>query len=78
LWAIFLAGEFLVKLQTIKATGDSAAGEALFDTYSRVDGAWARWRDIVMLHKQPRNIFVQPNTAHKGRPFCLNTISILH
>uniref|UniRef100_A0A1E1W925 Dipeptidyl peptidase 3 n=1 Tax=Pectinophora gossypiella TaxID=13191 RepID=A0A1E1W925_PECGO len=61
-----IIGDFLVKLQTIKATGDVAAGERLFDTYSRVDGAWARWRDIVLLHKQPRNIFVQANTKHTG------------
>lgn len=58
-----IIGDFLVKLQTIKATGDFAAGELLFDKYSRVEGEWARWRDIVMIHKQPRNIFVQPNTV---------------
>ncbi|XP_073951083.1 dipeptidyl peptidase 3 isoform X2 [Choristoneura fumiferana] len=61
-----IIGEFLVKLQTLKATGDIAGAEALFDKYSRLDGPWARWRDIVMMHKQPRNIFVQPNTVHKG------------
>ncbi|XP_052752684.1 dipeptidyl peptidase 3 isoform X1 [Galleria mellonella] len=60
-----IIGDFLVKLQTIKATGDAVAGEQLFYKYSRLDGEWARWRDIVMLHKQPRNIFVQPNTIHK-------------
>ncbi|CAH2075146.1 unnamed protein product, partial [Iphiclides podalirius] len=60
-----IIGEFLVKLQTLKATGDAAAAERLFDRYSRLDEPWARWRDIVMLHKQPRNIFVQPNTALK-------------
>ncbi|XP_026729416.1 dipeptidyl peptidase 3 isoform X1 [Trichoplusia ni] len=57
-----IIGDFLVQLQTIKATGDIAAGEKLFDKYSRLDEPWNRWRDIVMLHKQPRNIFVQPNT----------------
>ncbi|XP_045446247.1 dipeptidyl peptidase 3 [Melitaea cinxia] len=61
-----IIGDFLVKLQTIKATGDSAAGETLFDKYSRLDEPWNRWRDIVMLHKQPRNIFVQPNTVLEG------------
>lgn len=61
-----IIGDFLVKLQTIKATGDSAAGESLFDKYSRLDEPWSRWRDIVMLHKQPRNIFVQPNTVLEG------------
>ncbi|XP_075970356.1 dipeptidyl peptidase 3 isoform X2 [Anticarsia gemmatalis] len=57
-----IIGDFLVKLQTIKATADFTAGEQLFDKYSRLDEPWGRWRDIVMLHKQPRNIFVQPNT----------------
>lgn len=61
-----VAGEFLVKLQTLKATGDVAGAEALFARYSRLEEPWARWRDIVMLHKQPRNIFVQPNTVLKG------------
>nr|XP_021200814.2 dipeptidyl peptidase 3 isoform X1 [Helicoverpa armigera] len=57
-----IIGDFLVQLQTIKATGDVAAGEKLFDKYSRLDEPWGRWRDIVLIHKQPRNIFVQPNT----------------
>ncbi|XP_045493588.1 dipeptidyl peptidase 3 [Colias croceus] len=61
-----IIGEFLVKLQTIKATGDSAAGEKLFGEYSRLAGCWGKWRDIVLMHKQPRNIFVQPNTEAKG------------
>ncbi|XP_013189468.2 dipeptidyl peptidase 3 isoform X2 [Amyelois transitella] len=61
-----IIGEFLVKLQTIKATGDVSAGEELFNRYSRLDGPWSRWRNIVLMHKQPRNIFVQPNTRHKG------------
>lgn len=56
-------GDFLVKLQVIKATADVAAGEALFDKYSSLDAPWSQWRNIVMLHKQPRNIFVQPNTV---------------
>ncbi|CAH0727876.1 unnamed protein product, partial [Brenthis ino] len=60
-----IIGEFLVKLQTLKATGDVAGAEALFARYSRLEAPWARWRDIVMLHKQPRNIFVQPNTVLK-------------
>ncbi|CAG9115450.1 unnamed protein product [Plutella xylostella] len=57
-------GEFLVKLQTLKATGDAAGAEALFAKYSELATPWDRWRDIVMMHKQPRNIFVQPNTKH--------------
>ncbi|XP_023951695.1 dipeptidyl peptidase 3 isoform X2 [Bicyclus anynana] len=61
-----IIGDFLVKLQSIKATGDVAHGERLFQRYSELGAPWGRWRDIVMLHKQPRNIFVQPNTVHNG------------
>lgn len=60
-----IIGEFLLKLQTLKATGDFKGAEKLFEKYSRLDAPWDSWRDIVMLHKQPRNIFVQPNTEHK-------------
>lgn len=59
-------GDFLVKLQTIKSTGDVKAGNEMFDKYSKVDGPWASWRDIVLKHKQPRNIFVQANSFVKG------------
>ncbi|VVC90186.1 unnamed protein product [Leptidea sinapis] len=61
-----IIGDFLVKLQAIKSTGEVAAGEALFQRYSELQEPWNRWRDIVLLHKQPRNIFVQPNTRVEG------------
>ncbi|XP_041976229.1 dipeptidyl peptidase 3 isoform X2 [Aricia agestis] len=61
-----IIGSFLVKLQTIKATGDFAGGDELFRALSELAEPWARWRDIVVLHKQPRNIFVQPNTVLAG------------
>lgn len=68
-----------MKLQTIKATGDVEAGEKLFDKYSRLDEPWNRWRDIVLMHKQPRNIFVQPNTViGEGRLSSLNTYSLYY
>ncbi|XP_032511011.2 dipeptidyl peptidase 3 [Danaus plexippus] len=60
-----IVGDFLVKLQTIKSTGDVSSGEQLFTRLSSLEEPWLRWRDIVMMHKQPRNIFVQPNTVLK-------------
>lgn len=71
------AGDFLVKLQTIKSTGDAKAGSELFDKYSKVDGPWATWRDIVLKHKRPRNIFVQANTVANGLEFLFINYSIL-
>lgn len=66
-YCIDFAGEFLVKLQTLKATGDVAGAEELYSHYSTLSSPWDRWRDIVLLHKQPRNIFVQANTKHRGK-----------
>lgn len=63
---LFNSGDFLVKLQTIKSTGDVKAGNEMFDKYSKVDGQWASWRDIVLKHKQSRNIFVQANSVVNG------------
>lgn len=59
-------GEFLLKLQIYRATADIVNAKAMFDKYSEVSDKgthpWLTWRDVVIAHKKPRKIYVQPKT----------------
>jgi len=58
-------GEFLQKLQVYKATADVEEGTKFFSGMSMVglDYWGSTVRAVVMKSKQPRKIFVQPNTC---------------
>ncbi|KAJ8932829.1 hypothetical protein NQ318_006992 [Aromia moschata] len=66
-------GHFLLQLQVYKATGNLDEAKKLYDHYAEVTEPWLSWRTIVLANKQPRKMFVQPNTVLEGSDVTLRT-----
>lgn len=58
--------DFLLKLQIFKSTADYEKANALYEHYSSVDETFSKWRELVLLNKQPRLVMVQANTEIVG------------
>lgn len=54
--------DFLTKIQVYKSTADYESAIAMYNFYSNVDDQFAKWREIVLLNKQPRLFLIQANT----------------
>ena len=76
-------------IKVYKSTGDVAAAKAMYSKYSEVPNEgtypWGKWRNIVMAHKQPHNMYVQSNTfLDKGMSlsglslYCLKSLHVFH
>ncbi|KZT26206.1 aflatoxin-detoxifizyme [Neolentinus lepideus HHB14362 ss-1] len=61
------AGKLLVDLQVRRSTADGAGARAFYTQLTRPLPGWdGEIRDLVLRKKQPRKIFVQPNTFIEG------------
>jgi len=55
-------GDFLLKLQVFKSTGDVENGTKFYSELSEVSEEFVKLREIILARKKPRRVFVQPHT----------------
>lgn len=56
-------GKLLQKLHIYRASADLERGTKLLQDLTEVDDFFLKVREVVLKKKQPRKLFVQPNTA---------------
>lgn len=67
-----VAGKLLVELQVRKSTADGAGAREFYTQLTTPLPGWdGELRDLVIRKKQPRKIFVQPNTFIQGEDVVL-------
>eukprot|EP00357_Protocruzia_adherens_P016775 CAMPEP_0114997242 /NCGR_PEP_ID=MMETSP0216-20121206/14785_1 /TAXON_ID=223996 /ORGANISM="Protocruzia adherens, Strain Boccale" /LENGTH=708 /DNA_ID=CAMNT_0002361591 /DNA_START=1606 /DNA_END=3732 /DNA_ORIENTATION=- len=59
-------GKFLTKLQVYKSSGDSETGLKMYQDYSQVDEFFLKIRNIVLRHKLPRRLELQPHLSKES------------
>ncbi|KAI2805606.1 bifunctional diacylglycerol diphosphate phosphatase/phosphatidate phosphatase, partial [Blomia tropicalis] len=75
-------GDFLIKLQTYKSTGDSQAAIKMFEKYSIVgddlEYPYLKFREVSISRKKPRRLFVESVTQLNGSTVQLKTFEQTH
>jgi dipeptidyl-peptidase-3 len=62
-----VAGKLLIELQVRKSTADGPGARTFYTSLTKPRAGWdGELRDLVIRKKQPRKIFVQPNTFVNG------------
>ncbi|ORX98180.1 dipeptidyl peptidase III [Clohesyomyces aquaticus] len=64
-------GRMLLRLHMYRCTADVESCREYYEQLSRVDGEYLAWRDIVLSKRQPKWVFVQPNTFLEGEEVVL-------
>lgn len=59
-------GRMLLRLHMYRCTADVQACRSYYEELSKVDGEYAKWRDIVVTNREPKWVFVQANTFLNG------------